>query len=82
MTGPVHDRPASDDREAATAQIRALSDEPSSMLIVFAPGAPRENYFRELAAIRDSGRTMSGDEWAAFLAEHDQYSVDQPRDPA
>ena len=36
---------------------RALSDEPSSMLILFGPGAPREQYFRELAAIRDNGRT-------------------------
>jgi mannose-6-phosphate isomerase-like protein (cupin superfamily) len=55
---------------------RALSDEPSSMLILFAPGAPRERYFRELAVIRDSGRTLTDDEWTAFLAAHDQYSVE------
>jgi mannose-6-phosphate isomerase-like protein (cupin superfamily) len=55
---------------------RALSDEPSSMLILFAPGAPRETYFRELAAIRESGRTMSDAEWTAFLAQHDQYGVE------
>jgi quercetin dioxygenase-like cupin family protein len=54
---------------------RALSDEPSSMLILFAPGTPREKYFRELAAIRDEGRTLTDDEWAAFLAQHDQYSA-------
>jgi mannose-6-phosphate isomerase-like protein (cupin superfamily) len=52
---------------------RAPGDEPSSMLILFAPGAPREKYFRELAAIRDSGRTLTDDEWTAFLAQHDQY---------
>ena len=52
---------------------RALSEEPSSMLILFAPGAPREKYFRELAAIRDSGRSLTEDEWTDFLAQHDQY---------
>jgi hypothetical protein len=45
------------------------------MLILFAPGAPRERYFLELAAIRDSGRILSDDEWTNFLAAHDQYSV-------
>jgi mannose-6-phosphate isomerase-like protein (cupin superfamily) len=52
---------------------RAPGDGPSSMLILFAPGAPRERYFRELAAIRASGRTFTDDEWADFLASHDQY---------
>ncbi|HZM81257.1 MAG TPA: cupin domain-containing protein [Candidatus Limnocylindrales bacterium] len=54
---------------------RALSDEPSSMLILFAPGPPREWYFRELAEIRESGRSLSDEEWTEFLARHDQYSV-------
>jgi len=54
---------------------RALSDEPSSMLILFAPGPPREKYFLELAEIRESGRGMSDEEWTEFLARHDQYSV-------
>jgi quercetin dioxygenase-like cupin family protein len=54
---------------------RALSDEPSSMLILFAPAPPRERYFRELAEIRESGRSLSDEEWAQFLARHDQYSV-------
>jgi mannose-6-phosphate isomerase-like protein (cupin superfamily) len=52
---------------------RAPSDEPSSMLILFAPGAPRERYFRELAEIRATGRKLSYDEWTDFYAEHDQY---------
>ncbi len=55
---------------------RALSDEPSSMLILVAPGAPRERYFRELAAIRNYGRTLTEDEWTAFFAEHDQYRAE------
>lgn len=55
---------------------RALSDEPSSMLILFAPGAPRERYFRELAEIRHTGRTLTEDEWTRFLAQHDQYRAE------
>jgi hypothetical protein len=46
------------------------------MLILFAPGAPREEYFRQLAEIRDTGRTLTDDEWAEFLARHDQYRAD------
>lgn len=52
---------------------RAPTDEPSSMLILFAPGAPREEYFRALAEIRDTGRTLTEDEWTEFFARHDQY---------
>lgn len=52
---------------------RAPSDEPSSMLILFAPGAPREKYFRELAEIRESGRSLTEPEWTEFFAQHDQY---------
>ncbi|HEX5535250.1 MAG TPA: cupin domain-containing protein [Actinomycetales bacterium] len=49
------------------------ADEPASMLILFAPGAPREDYFRELAEIRTSGRQLSQDEWLELWARHDQY---------
>lgn len=49
------------------------SDDGASMLILFAPGAPRERYFEELAEIGWSDRTMSDEERAAFLARHDQY---------
>ena len=55
---------------------RAPTDDPSSMLILFAPGAPREKYFRELAAIRDTGRTLTDDEWTEFYAQHDQYRAE------
>jgi mannose-6-phosphate isomerase-like protein (cupin superfamily) len=55
---------------------RAPTDEPSSMLILFAPGAPREKYFHELAAIRDTGRKLTYDEWTEFYAQHDQYRAE------
>lgn len=48
---------------------------PASMLILFAPGPPREAYFRELAERIASGRQVAPDEQAAFLARHDQYEV-------
>jgi quercetin dioxygenase-like cupin family protein len=51
------------------------SDEPASMLILFAPGPPRERYFIELAEIAASGRELSPEEYTEFLAGHDQYMV-------
>ena len=36
------------------------------MLILFAPGAPREGYFRETAQIAAAGRELSCDEWTEF----------------
>jgi mannose-6-phosphate isomerase-like protein (cupin superfamily) len=51
------------------------SGAPASMLILFAPGPPREAYFRELAERIASGHQASDDERAAFLARHDQYEV-------
>jgi quercetin dioxygenase-like cupin family protein len=51
------------------------SDDFASMLILFAPGAPRERFFIELAEIVDSGRQLSAEEYAEFLAGHDQYMV-------
>jgi mannose-6-phosphate isomerase-like protein (cupin superfamily) len=50
-------------------------EERASMLILFAPGAPRERYFEELAEIGWSGRQMSDEERTAFLARHDQYTA-------
>jgi quercetin dioxygenase-like cupin family protein len=49
------------------------SDEPASMLILFAPAPPRQEYFRELAAIAAEGRTLTEDEWVELWARHDQY---------
>lgn len=51
------------------------SDEPASMLILFAPAPPREKYFRALAELIDSGAQPSKEEFAEFLARHDQYMV-------
>jgi mannose-6-phosphate isomerase-like protein (cupin superfamily) len=54
------------------------SDADASMMILFAPGAPREKYFEELAEIAATGRTLSTEEWIEVWARHDQYPVDQP----
>jgi quercetin dioxygenase-like cupin family protein len=50
------------------------SDEPASMLILFTPGAPREDYFETLA---DQARrqAMSPSDWEAFYERHDTYWV-------
>ena len=45
------------------------------MLILFAPGAPRELYFQELAEIGASGREPSQEEWAEVYARYDQTMV-------
>jgi quercetin dioxygenase-like cupin family protein len=46
---------------------------PASMLLLFAPGAPREEYFETLAKLAD--RPMSDAERAAFMERHDTYWV-------
>jgi mannose-6-phosphate isomerase-like protein (cupin superfamily) len=48
---------------------RNESGEPASMLILFAPGAPREPYFEQVASM--AGR--SEEERAAFFLEHDTF---------
>ncbi|HEY3975748.1 MAG TPA: cupin domain-containing protein [Streptosporangiaceae bacterium] len=56
--------------------IHAFSNEsgaPARMLILFAPGRPREDYFRELDEIRSSGRALTDAERIAMWARHDQY---------
>jgi mannose-6-phosphate isomerase-like protein (cupin superfamily) len=50
-------------------------DENASMLILFAPGAPRERYFEELAEIARGGRNLTADEWTELYARHDQTMV-------
>jgi mannose-6-phosphate isomerase-like protein (cupin superfamily) len=49
---------------------RNESGEPASMLIHFAPGAPREGYFEGLAEFAVSGRP-SDEELAEFYRRHD-----------
>ncbi|MEU5883532.1 cupin domain-containing protein [Spirillospora sp. NPDC047279] len=48
---------------------------PASMLILFAPGAPREGYFEELAEVAASGRALTEEEWTDIYLRHDQYMV-------
>ena len=45
----------------------------ASMLILFAPGVPRESYFEELADITRSGRSLTDEEWRELWVRHDQY---------
>jgi hypothetical protein len=43
------------------------------MLLLFAPGAPREEYFETLAEAAE--QPMSDEERAAFMDRHDTYWV-------
>jgi mannose-6-phosphate isomerase-like protein (cupin superfamily) len=54
---------------------RNASGAPASILLLFAPGAPREAYFEGLAEIAASGRELSDEERTEFLRRHDQYMV-------
>ena len=48
------------------------SGEAASMLLLFAPGAPREAYFETLAEVA-SGRVLSEEERIEFYLKHDTY---------
>lgn len=52
---------------------RNESGERAEMLLLFAPGAPREAYFRAVAEHARTGVQLGPEERRAFLAEHDQY---------
>jgi mannose-6-phosphate isomerase-like protein (cupin superfamily) len=54
---------------------RNQSLEPASMLILFAPGAPRKGYFEGLAEIAQGKRQMTPEEYKAFCEAHDNYFV-------
>jgi len=54
---------------------RNESGKPASMLLLFAPGAPREPYFEFLDAVGRSSRQLTEEEWTAFYREHDTYWV-------
>jgi hypothetical protein len=51
---------------------RNESGEPASMLLLFTPGAPREDYFETLAdaARRDA---MTSEDWTEFFLRHDTF---------
>ena len=52
---------------------RNTSGEPASMLLLFTPGAPREEYFETLFAGGTAG--MTEEEKAAFFLRHDNHWV-------
>jgi quercetin dioxygenase-like cupin family protein len=51
---------------------RNESSEAASMLLLFAPGAPREDYFETLAEVA-SGGVLSEEERSEFYLKHDTY---------
>ena len=53
---------------------RNESGQPASMLLLFTPGAPREDYFETLA---DDARreAMTTDDWTEFFLRHDTFWV-------
>jgi hypothetical protein len=55
---------------------RNVSGAPGSMLIHFAPGAPREAYFEGNARFAREGRP-SDEEMAEFWRIHDNFFVEQ-----
>jgi mannose-6-phosphate isomerase-like protein (cupin superfamily) len=54
---------------------RNESGEPASMLILFAPGAPREAYFEGLVELAEGRWQPSHQELQAFMVEHDNIFV-------
>ncbi|OZM83596.1 cupin domain-containing protein [Pseudonocardia sp. MH-G8] len=53
---------------------RNESGEPASMLMLFAPGAPREEYFEGVTQLAG----LSDEERAAFFIRHDSFFVPPP----
>jgi quercetin dioxygenase-like cupin family protein len=51
---------------------RNESGEPAAMLLLFVPGAPREDYFETLARVAE-GLVLSNEEKTAFFLRHDTY---------
>jgi mannose-6-phosphate isomerase-like protein (cupin superfamily) len=54
---------------------RNESGEPASMLILFAPGAPRESYFEGLAELGKGATRPSDEEMAEFYRRHDTFWI-------
>ena len=52
---------------------RNESGEPASMLILFTPRAPREEYFETLAALGRDEMTLTDAERDEFFLRHDNY---------
>ena len=54
---------------------RNESGAPLSMLLHFAPGAPRESYFEAVAEVARGERSLTPEEWTELYRRHDQYMV-------
>lgn len=54
---------------------RNESGEPASMLLLFAPGAPREPYLETLAEWAMSGKEPNAEEFLELTIRHDNYFV-------
>ncbi|GEP32323.1 cupin [Nocardioides szechwanensis] len=54
---------------------RNESGAPASLLILFAPGAPREAYFEGLVEMAEGRGAPSHEELVAFLEEHDNIYI-------
>lgn len=54
------------------------TDAPATLLMMSTPGARREDYFDELAAIVQERRELSPEQWTALFARHDQVMVPSP----
>ncbi len=55
---------------------RNESGQPASMLILFTPGAPREEYFEALAEVAQGRRVLGEQERAELMIRHDTFWVD------
>ncbi|TDD53274.1 cupin domain-containing protein [Nonomuraea terrae] len=53
---------------------RNVAGAPASMLLLFTPGAPREEYFETLAELA-AGKVLGEQEAAEFFLRHDNYEV-------
>ena len=58
--------------EGGVHAFRNESGKPASLLLLFAPGAPREAYFEALAELA-AGRRFSEEEWTDICLRHDSY---------
>ena len=61
-------------REGGVHAFQNESDQPASMLLLFAPGAPREAYFEALAD-KAAGRQFNDEEWRELCLRHDNYFI-------
>lgn len=61
--------------EGGVHAFRNESGEPASMLILFSPGAPREEYFETLAEAAHSGRPLTDEQRTDLYFRHDTHML-------